>query len=460
MHVDIISTHVDFVKLQSSWNGVYEADPEAQFFLSWSWLDKVFSTYKDDWFILAVRPSNHRNNYIAFLPLRMHTRFSSRSKSLINEIRVAGRYTWSDYAGLICHPEFQEYAIPLLASKLKQMHWRYLLLKNLLISDQRLKLFMNEFNTQTFKHRFLKQTGRTDKVNRLLCPSIDLPGSYENYLKENISANTRQKLRRFIRKVDNSSTLKIIHSTKDTFQSDLNILIDLWKSKWSKHKGKETERLAKKYRQILEIGIKNNSLFLPVLWDGDKPLGALGILIDRQKQALLYFVAGRDEEYNNPPPGLVLHAHSIKWAIENGFKTYEFLRGDERFKYSLGGINKHICYLVISTRSGTNLNANLDPAYINQAIEKAREYKNRRQYTKAIISFQQILNQQPDNLRAHYYLGQIFYNQRQMGKAAVSFDTVINLSADDSGTVTNTHQKARYYLEKLQVTENLNKSEL
>ena len=449
LQVDIISNYDDFLELKNDWDDAYCADPESQFFLSWSWLQQVFSHYKSGWFIVAVRHADALNKHVAFLPLQMNTRMSNSSQTLIHEIRVAGRYTWSDYAGIICQPSYQQQAIVLIACALKKLHWRNLYLKNLTISRQLLDLFTHEFEPDLFNQKYLKQTGRTDKVNRLVCPCIELPDSFDAYLAENTSANTRQKIRRFLRKIEHSESLRIVHSTTDNAQSNLDILINLWKKKWSKHKGEETERIAKKYRQILEFGLKNESLLIPVLWDGDKPLGVLGILMDRQKQELLYFIAGRDEHCNNPPPGLVLHAHTIKWAITNGFKSYDFLRGDEQFKYSLGGVDKHISYLVISRRSGNNHGKTLDPAYLYQAIEKAREYKDKGQNKKAMHCFQQILDLQPDNLPAHYYLGRTFYNQNMMDKAALSFGAALNIDAGESETTKKTQQKARYYLHKL-----------
>ena len=452
LHIDIVTNHSDFLELENDWNEAYNADPESQFFLSWSWLHQVFSHYKSGWLIVAVRDAGALNKYIAFLPLKMTTRMSKSTQYLIHEIRVAGRYTWSDYAGIVCHPDYQEQAIALIAASIKKMRWRHVYLKNLLISRERLKLFTNEFKPDAYHVNYLKQTGRADNVNRLVCPCIELPDSFDAYLAEKTSANTRQKIRRYLRKIEQSDSLRIAHSSDDTAQSNLNILIDLWKKKWSKRKGKETDRIARKYRQILEFGLKNETLLLPVLWDGDKPLGVLGIFIDRQKRELFYFIAGRDEQFNNPPPGLVLHAHTINWAIKNGFKSYDFLRGDEQFKYSLGGLDKHINYLVISRRVENNYEFSLDPTYLNQAIDKARAYQDKEQNNKAIRCFQQILTVQPDSLSAHYYMGRTFYKQKMMQEAQMCFENALNLDAGKSAKTKNTQEKARYYLHKLQTT--------
>ena len=394
MNVEIISTHAEFLKLKSDWDDVYLRDPDAQFFLSWKWLSNVFAQTNEDWFVIAVRSNCELNRYIAFFPLLMQTHLSRQSKTLCNQIRVAGRLTWSDYSGILVLPELEEKAIPLVAARLQKMHWRDLYLKNILISDRRLTLFLNQFDNSLFSHRYLLQTGRTDKIDRLICPFIELDETFEAYLTHKLSANSRQKLRRHLRKIDQSDDLKITHSTPDTQQKDLDILISFWKNKWRVHKGKDTERLAIKYRQILEIGLTAECLFMPVLWQGERAVAALAIFIDHQKKQLLYFVAGRDETFKNPSPGLVLHAHSIRWAIENGFKQYDFLRGNEPFKYSLGATQRKIRYLAISTQSGSNLHQSLDPEHLNQALIKTHGYLKKKQYEQAEKAIKQIIEAQ------------------------------------------------------------------
>ncbi len=418
MQVDVVKTYTEFEKLKLNWNAVYAADPEAQFFLSWDWLSQVFLQREKGWFILALRLGESTNDYVAFFPLRMKTQMSQRSQTFYNVISVAGRYTWSDYAGLICHSDHEAKAIPLLAKKLTQMHWRDLYLKNLLISKHRLKLFTEQFNKEIFSYRYRTRIGKSDGINLLVCPRVDLPTDFETYLTQSLSANTRQKTRRYLRKLENSDDLSITHSTTETYQRDAGFLIDFWKEKWVETKGEETAQLARKYRDILDLGFKCDALFMPVLWRDNKPLGVLGIFVDRQKKQLLYFVAGRDEQCNNPPPGFILHAYSIRWAIENGFRHYDFLRGDEGFKYSFGATDQEIQYLVISTRSGTNLNDTLDPGSLDDALKKAIRYQNSGRIDEAKTGFQQILDVDPNNNTALRCLGNLVYQQHKLKQNA------------------------------------------
>jgi len=40
-------------------------------------------------------------------------------------------------------------------------------------------------------------------------------------------------------------------------------------------------------------------------------------------------------------------AHLIRWAIDHGRTEVDFLRGDEDYKYRLGGVDRHIVRLTI-----------------------------------------------------------------------------------------------------------------
>ncbi len=105
---------------------------------------------------------------------------------------------------------------------------------------------------------------------------------------------------------------------------------------------------------MLRHAFRAGALFLPVLWQGERPVGALAILVDERKKSFLFWIAGRDETFDGLPAGLALHAHSIRHAIRNGFVTYDFLRGNEPYKYSFGAEEFRVTSFVLTTKDGKN----------------------------------------------------------------------------------------------------------
>ena len=75
MHIDIIETLPSLAKLEDNWNAVYDADDEAQIFLSWKWLNGLLSHIPGPWFILAAKEPTRPPilPYVAFFPLRLQT---------------------------------------------------------------------------------------------------------------------------------------------------------------------------------------------------------------------------------------------------------------------------------------------------------------------------------------------------------------------------------------------------
>ena len=56
MRVDVIDDTEALAASRAEWDAAYVADPEAQFFLSWTWMSRWLAVLDKPWFILAARP--------------------------------------------------------------------------------------------------------------------------------------------------------------------------------------------------------------------------------------------------------------------------------------------------------------------------------------------------------------------------------------------------------------------
>ena len=432
MHVAVIYSYARFEALKANWDALYDKDPDAQFFLSWLWLSRIFQQHPDEWCVLAVRPEGStKESCVAFLPLRRRTGWDANQRRFGNRLAMAGTLFWSDYTGLLCDPGYDDAVLPALAGQLKQMHWHELALKNVRMSGHRLALLTKPFENSVFTVQSRERVSKTDGVDLLTCPYIDLPDDFDTYLTERLSANMRQKVRRFLRRVEDNDDFSISISTAETLQRDLEVLSSHWKARWAERKGDDVDRLTRIYRRILEQAAQSGCLFMPVLWHGDRPVGALASFVDRQKQELLFFVAGRDEDFDSLPAGLVLHAFSIRWAIEQGIRTYDFLRGDERYKLSFGAIAREIGFVTIGTRSGVNLNSTLDPRSIGIVLGQATRYLDTGRPERAAVGFRQILEVEPGHATALRRYGRLLYARRDFAESAAIYRRYTEVRAED-----------------------------
>jgi CelD/BcsL family acetyltransferase involved in cellulose biosynthesis len=356
MEITIIDDLDQFEELKTAWDAVYSSDDRAQIFLSWAWLRGWFEVTPNPWFVLAVRLDN-RSPYVGFFPLSI--RFVQKYKlNLFRELRMGGDSS-ADYTGFICLPEYEEKAISAFAIYVQQqLEWDVFLMKNVL--DPRLDIFLKYFSQNNFK---------VQEVNRTCCPYIPLPKTWDQYLQDFLGSNTRQNLRRRLRKIETSTDFRFIQAQEDNIENQIEALLTLWQQRW----GLKPEQLLNVKRSIFRRCFENNCLWLNVLWKGKTPIAAIGIFVEQQKKIFYFYTTGYDAKFSNLAPGRMMMAYSIRYAIENGFQVYDLLRGDEDYKFSFFGAKKRFNTSVTISRTslrGTLINL------IRRSRKSLKEFKS------------------------------------------------------------------------------------
>lgn len=428
MQIDLIDDEETLNKLQANWDAVYDADPDANLFMSWSWMAKWLPWVDLPWVVLAARPEGAAD-YAAFFPLRVKTK-ERKSEGLYNEINMGGNH-YADYTGIICHPDFEAQAVPAMAREIKRLNWTHFRLEGLRISERRSSLLLQEFPADSFDISEESQVD-DDKIDLSICPFARLPGDWDSYLNKSLSANSRQKLRRLLRQMDADPRLRITHTAAETLDRDIDILLKLWSDRWAERKGDRMPGILKNNRIMLRHSFEAGRLFMPVLWLEERPLGALAIYVDEKKKSYLFFMAGRDQSFEGPSSGLLLHAHSIRHAIANGFTTYDFLRGNEPYKYSFGVEEHRIKSLIVSTKDMKNLGGKLDPRGLASAVRRARTHFRADRDAAAERAFRQILGTDPHNSDALYTLGRILAKRGDYAAAIEMFRALLADAPDTS----------------------------
>lgn len=420
MRVDVIDSVKAMAQVRADWDAVYGADPDAHVFLSWTWMARWLPHIGTPWFVLAARPDADAP-YVAFLPLWLQTT-EQKSGGFQNNLVMGGSFI-SDYTGILCLPEHQEQAIPAFADQIKTLHWTSLRLEDLCMSRRRTDLFTQAFSRSGFGVATLNRV--EDGIDQGICPIAHLPGDWDSYLEEKLSANMRQKVRRLLRQVEESAELRITQADAKTIDRDLDTLLRFWEARWGVRKGERLKDILRNLRAMLRHAFDAGMLFLPVLWQGDRPVCALGTLIDARKKSFLFFLAGRDQTFDGPSSGLVLHAHSIRHAIRNGFVVYDFLRGNESYKYSFGVEERRIESLVLSTKDRKNLGGHLDRRCLPYVLQVSMEHHRAGRHEAAEIGYRQVVQADPNNADALYGLGQFAAKRGEHGAAIALFRTLL-----------------------------------
>lgn len=284
------------------------------------------------------------------------------------------RLSWGQHTGLICEPGWEAEALTTLADYLQQMPWSRLTLEYCSASQRRRNLFLESFDANHYRVSYGRALMNGGTVDNLVCPHVRLPDDFDTYLQTRVSSNTRQKIRRFSRRIERSSDLRLTDATSETFDQDLKALLDLWSRKWTPRRGAaKVQRVIDKYREILAQSQACQAVHLPVLWRGETPLGALANIVDWRKRHAYFIVAGRQETVSDPFIGLALHAHSISWAIDQKLDIYDFCHGNEPYKYSFGATDKRLTHLTIRREPNTT-RLLLDPAHVREAVDRTIDF--------------------------------------------------------------------------------------
>lgn len=244
---------------------------------------------------------------------RMVGPFARKGTALI----FSGGEEISDYQDLICSPDHTVEAwqeiIPFVRSEgITSMH-----LRNIPETSPTARFF------RSFPGATIQQEDTT--------PTMSLPDSWDAFV-ESLEHKARHELKRKIRKFERKHTNIRIVESKDPGR-DIHILLSLMRKDKKKFEFL-TPDMAMFFEKIAQTFASHISLLL--LYMDDAPASATFSFI--YHNASLLYNSGFDKTCC-PNAGFYLKAMTIKHAIEKKLTTYNFLQGNERYKYELGGNN-------------------------------------------------------------------------------------------------------------------------
>ncbi|HEX9190753.1 MAG TPA: GNAT family N-acetyltransferase, partial [Candidatus Deferrimicrobiaceae bacterium] len=177
-------------------------------------------------------------------------------------------------------------------------------------------------------------------------PYIGLPGTFDGYL-ERLGRKQRHELRRKMRRAAEllPGLSCRITRTAEELARDIPSFVELHRRS---HPAKERfmdDRMASFFREVAEGFLAEGRLRLAFLsFDGGD---AASVFQFGCGGSLLLYNSGYDPAHRAANPGLVLIARCIEDAVAEGVQEYDFLRGTERYKYDLGGVDRVVHLLTV-----------------------------------------------------------------------------------------------------------------
>jgi len=178
--------------------------------------------------------------------------------------------------------------------------------------------------------------------------SVPLPGNFETYLA-GIDKKQRHEIRRKIRRAESDERNVTWYMVED--ESSLDAEIDDFLSLMANDRNKEeflSEVMRAQMRTSVHAAFQAGWLQLAFMEVGGAK--AAGYLNFDYGNHIYVYNSGLDFNYGDLSPGWVLLGYLLQWANENGRSEFDFMRGDEDYKYKFGGIKRDVMRVKIERK--------------------------------------------------------------------------------------------------------------
>ncbi|MCI0555552.1 MAG: GNAT family N-acetyltransferase [Anaerolineae bacterium] len=171
-------------------------------------------------------------------------------------------------------------------------------------------------------------------------PRIPLDGSFEEYLSR-LDKKQRHEIRRKLRRAAESdlNVRFIIVDKNADIESEIDAFFHLMTQDPNK-----ANFLTPFMREQMTVTIRT-AFEQGYLWLAFLEIGGIKVAASLNfdyKNKLWGYNSGVSREHMELSPGWVLLAHTIQWCCENNRYEFDFMRGDEEYKYRFGGVNRYV----------------------------------------------------------------------------------------------------------------------
>lgn len=186
-----------------------------------------------------------------------------------------------------------------------------------------------------------------DLTPLILSLSLPLPPSWDTYI-QSLDKKNRHEIRRKFRKIEQVESRWLTLDRADELTRGVDDFIALHRASSRDKDGFWTDDLVRFFhsvaRELLACGWLSLN-FLEI--EGERAASAF--TFDYANQILVYNSGYDAERFGEYSPGVILFGSSIRAAIQSGREVYDFLRGNEAYKYHFGAAEKQL-YKVSVTR--------------------------------------------------------------------------------------------------------------
>ncbi len=334
MKVACYTTHDIFDLLYDDWNALLAKSNLNLIFLTWEWQSIWWRAYEPgQLWLLAIYDDD--DVLMGIAPWFIQTTPDNE-----RVLRTIGCVDVTDYLGLIVSAEAENDVISALSD--------YLFTHQDQLDRIDLCNIPEYASILTTLALSLEQNGAQVLIKEQeVCPVIALPNNFADYVQA-LDKKDRHELKRKMRKAEGSEESLDWFVVDDSY--DLNVAIDDFLRLMGSSSADKLAFLAD-FRNVAFF-----KAIVPALYalgyvqmafiKANDDLVAAYLNFLYQDEVLVYNSGLDVSAIEGFSPGIVLLAYLIRHAIEQGYRRFDFLRGNETYKYRMGGKDIRVMNLI------------------------------------------------------------------------------------------------------------------
>jgi len=338
MNYSIIRTTEEMVNIAQEWNvllidcAIHVPFLRNEYLVAW-WETLGGGEWKQG--ELCIVAARHADGKLAGIaPL-----FFTKNRSQIPALMLLGSIEISDYLDLIVKPADTSTFVSGLFEYLQTIPdhgWQILDLYNIMENSPvlpALKLACTRIGWKL-------------KVEQLQpAPFIPLPDDWDTYLA-GIDKKQRHEIRRKMRRAETNEPPArwYVVDDQNSLESEMEALLQMMAQDADKANFL-TEAMRLQMHTMAQTAFKNGWLHLSFLEVGG--VKAAGYLSFDYGGHLWVYNSGIHPDFASLSPGWVLLGYLIEWAIQHKRTGFDFMRGDELYKYRFGAVDRFVVRAVI-----------------------------------------------------------------------------------------------------------------
>ncbi|MBA2719596.1 MAG: GNAT family N-acetyltransferase [Chloroflexi bacterium] len=357
---------------RATWDRLAAANSWATPFSSWAyqraWWD-AYGASAHDQTLIVVRAGGAPTEPVAIVPLMHRHEVEPGDEATASKIRHGdpgnltpvpptakaiffGASYHADYATILAAPADMPAVATALVDHLASPDavdpghpepWDAVDLRRLRCGDPTADALARAFGVREMGERWTLNLERED-----VCPVVTFPENvdFEGYLAT-LDKKSRHEIRRKIRRAEASGEVLLAPSADPL--ADLPDFIDLHQRRWGADglfpptPGGDASRVF--MRRLFEENGPDGPVRLSFLTVGERRVAA-GIHV-ATADTWMFYNAGIDPDARELSPGVLLAARYVQAALEAGMGRFDFLRGNEPYKYEWGSEDEPIQRLLV-----------------------------------------------------------------------------------------------------------------